>query len=77
METQPTYGGADLPALTVTIHLGNDACQDADDALQVLERTVRDINTGRDRAVYHDPNRMTWAVRDENGNRVGTVEVTQ
>jgi hypothetical protein len=51
--------------LTVTIRIGNAACADEYDALQILERVARDINNGE---------RFDGVIRDENGNTVGRIE---
>jgi hypothetical protein len=51
--------------LTVTIEIGNAACADEYDALQILERVARDINDGAP---------FNCVIRDENGNTVGRIE---
>ena len=52
--------------LSIQINLGNAACVDEYDALQILERVAREINEGTP---------LVSVIRDENGNTVGTMEV--
>ena len=52
--------------LSIQIQLGNAACADEYDALQILERVAREINDGAP---------LVNIIRDENGNTVGTMEV--
>jgi hypothetical protein len=57
------------PMLKIQIQLGNDDCQNVDDAWQIIERTARRINDGD-----WPPCASSGSLYDINGNYVGEYD---